>query len=378
MLLSGAALMLRSFVNLGSVDGGFDPRGVLSMRVILAGSPHGANPGTRNAFYRTMLDRVATIPGIESVSAINHLPLAGDLWTFGFQVEGRPTPPPQDAPTAAFRVAFPNYFRAMRIPLVAGRDLDARDDGAVPPVVVVNQTMARKMWPHEEALGKRIRLSSSGPWFQVVGVVKDVEQREWGAAADNEFYFPQLQNPEDIQRSITLVLRTAGDPLAVAGAVQGQIWSLDRDVPVEDVASMQQVVARAEWQPRFSTTLLGGFAGLALVLAAIGIYGVMSFDVSRRVQEIGIRMALGAKPVDVMLSVLGGGGRLAALGTALGIAGSLALTRYLQSLLYQVSTTDPIALAGAAGVLGFVALAALWAPARRATRVDPVEALRSE
>jgi putative ABC transport system permease protein len=378
MLLSGAALMLRSFVNLGSVDSGFDPRGVLSMRVVLAGSPHGANPDTRNAFYRTMLDRVALVPGVESVSAINHLPLAGDLWTFSFQVEGRPAPPPQDAPQAAFRVVFPNYFRTLRIPFLAGRDIDARDDSTATPVVVINQTMARQIWPREDALGKRIRLSSSGPWFHVVGVVKDVEQGDWGAPAKNEFYFPQLQNPEDIQRSITLVLRTAGDPLAVAGAVQGQIWALDRDVPVEDVASMPQVVARAVWQPRFSTTLLGGFAGLALVLAAIGIYGVMSFDVSRRVQEIGIRMALGAKPADVMLAVLSGGGKLAALGTLVGIAGSLALTRYLQSLLYQVSTTDPVALAGAAGVLGLVAILALWAPARRATRVDPVEALRSE
>ncbi|HEV3201621.1 MAG TPA: ABC transporter permease, partial [Bryobacteraceae bacterium] len=378
MLLSGAGLMLRSFARLGAVDAGFDPRHVLTMRVVLTGSPHGATPETRNAFYRQVLDRVGALPGVESASGINHLPLAGDLWTFPFRVEGRPEPGPADAPNAAFRVAFPGYFHTMRIPLLRGRDIDARDDGAAPRVVVINQTMARRYWPNEDAVGRRIRLSSNGPWFTVVGVAKDAEQRDWGATSDNEFYFSQLQDPEDIQRYLTLVVRTAGDPLALAPAIQAQIWSLDRDLPIADLASMQQVVERAVWQPRFSTTLLGGFAGLALVLAAIGIYGVISFDVGRRTQEIGIRMALGAKPADVMRSVLGGGGKLAAIGTALGIAGALALTRYLKTLLYEVSTTDPATLVGAAAMLGLVALAAVWLPARRATRVDPVVALRSE
>jgi putative ABC transport system permease protein len=378
MLLSGAGLMIRSFARLGAVDAGFDSRHVLTMRVVLAGSPHGASPETRNAFYRQMLDRLRTTPGVESVSAINHLPLAGDLWTFSFVVEGRPAPGPSDAPQAAFRVVFPGYFRTMRIPLLAGRDLDSRDDGGAPRVVVINESMARQTWPKEEALGRRIRLDSNGPWFQVVGVVKDVEQRDWGAAAGNEFYFSQLQNPADIQRSITVVARTSGDPLALANSIQGQVWALDRDLPIGDLASMQQVVERAVWQPRFSTTLLGGFAGLALLLAAIGIYGVMSFDVGQRTQEIGIRMALGAKPADVLRSVLGGGGKLAAIGTAIGMAGALALTRYLKTLLYEVSTTDPATLVGAAAVLALVALGALWLPARRATRVDPVVALRSE
>jgi len=378
MLLSGAGLMIRSFAKLGTVDAGFDPRGVLSMRVVLAGSPHGATPESRNAFYRTMLERVGMIPGVESVSAINHLPLAGDLWTFSFLVEGRPAPSPAETPHAAFRVVFPNYFRTMRIPLLAGRDIEARDDSAASQVVVINQSMASRIWPREDAVGKRIRLGKTGPWYQVVGVVKDAEQREWGASPDNEFYFSQLQNPADIMKSTTLVLRTSADPLALASAVQAQIWSLDRDVPIVDLASLEQVVARAVWQPRFSTTLLGGFAGLALLLAAIGIYGVMSFDVGRRTQEIGIRMALGAKPADVMRSVLGSGGKLAAIGTAIGVAGALALTRYLKTLLYEVSTTDPASLIGAAVLLGLVAFAALWIPARRATRVDPVEALRSE
>jgi putative ABC transport system permease protein len=378
MLLAGAGLMLRSFARLGAVDAGFDPRNLLTMRVVLNGSPQAATADRRNAFYRQVLDRVQAVPGVESVSGINHLPLAGDLWTFSFRVEGRPEPAPSDVPLAAFRVAFPGYFHTMRIPILRGRDIDVRDDAGAPQIVVINQSMAGRFWPREDAVGRRIRLSANGPWFTVVGVVKDVEQSDWGAAAGSEFYFSQLQNPEDIQKYLTLVVRTSGDPLALAGAVQGQIWSLDRDLPIGDLASMQQVVERAVWQPRFSTTLLGGFAALALVLAAIGIYGVMSFDVSRRTQEIGIRMALGAKPGDVMRSVLGGGGTLAAIGTAIGIGGALVLTRYLKSLLYEVSATDPAVLAGAAAMLGLVALAAVWLPARRATRVDPVVALRSE
>ena len=378
VLLSGAGLMLRSFANLGAVDAGFDPHHVLTMRVILTGSRHAATPESRNAFYRQVLDRVAAVPGVESVSGINHLPLAGDLWTFDFHVEGRPDPPPSDTPSAAFRAVFPGYFHTMRIPVVRGRDFTERDDALAPGVIVVNESMAKRWWLGVSAIGKRIRLHTDDPWYTVVGVVKDVEQDDWGGTARSEFYFPQLQNPVDIQRYLTLVVRTSGDPLPLAGAVQGEVWSLDRDLPIGDVSSMQQVVERAVWQPRFSTTLLGGFAGLALVLAAIGIYGVMSFDVSRRTQEIGIRMALGAKPADVMRSVLGGGGKLAAVGTAIWLAGALALTRFLKTLLYEVSTTDPAVLVGAAAVLGLVALLAVWLPARRATRVDPVVALRSE
>ena len=378
MLLAGAGLMLRSFARLGAIDAGFDPRHVLTMRVVLSGSPRAASPETRNPFYRQILDRVASVPGVESVSAINHLPLAGDIWTFSYRVEGRPEPAPADVPNAAFRVVFPNYFRTMRIPLLRGRDIDARDDASRPNVVVVNQTLAERAWPHQDPLGKAIRLTTTGPLYTVVGVVKDVEQSQWGAAANSEFYFAQLQNPEDISKYVTLVVRTSGDPLALAGAIQAQVWSLDRNLPIDDLASMQQVVDQAVWQPRFSTTLLGAFAALALVLAAIGIYGVMSFEVSRRTQEIGIRMALGARPADVLGSVLTAGGRLAALGTAIGMAGALALTRYMRTLLYQVSPTDLAALAGAAALLAAVALFAMWLPARRATRVDPVIALRSE
>jgi putative ABC transport system permease protein len=377
MLLGGAGLMMRSFARLGAVDAGFDARSVVTMRLILTGSPHAA-PERRNVFYQQVLDRVAAVPGVDSVSGINHLPLAGDLWTFQFAVEGRPAPPPSQEPSAAFRVVFPGYFRTMRIPLLSGRDFTAHDDANSGRVVIVNETMSRRYWPGQDAIGKRIRLDASGPWYAVVAVAKDVEQSDWGTTRGNEFYFPQLQNPSDIQRYLTLVARTAGDPAVLAGSIQGAIASLDRDLPVADVQTMQQVVERAVWQPRFSTTMLGAFAGLAVLLAAIGIYGVMSYDVGRRTPEIGIRMALGARPVDVLRSVLAEGAKLTAVGTAVGIAGALLLTRYLRALLYQVSPTDPVVLAGAAALLASVALVAVWMPARRATKVHPIQALRNE
>jgi putative ABC transport system permease protein len=377
MLLAGAGLMVRSFARLGAVDAGFDPRNVLSMRVVLTGSPHAA-ADRRNAFYREAIERVAAVSGVESASAINHLPLAGDIWTFRFDVEGRPVESPAQAPSAAFRVVFPGYFHTMRIPILRGRDFTAHDDAKSAPAVIVNETLARRYWPNEDALGKRIRLDADGPWFAVAGVVKDVEQSDWGGTRGAEFYFPAAQNPADIQRYVTIVARTAGDPAALAPTIQSAIGSLDRDLPIVDVLTMQQVVDRAMWQPRFSTTLLTGFAVLALILAAIGIYGVMSYDVARRTPEIGIRMALGARPVDVLASVLAQGAKLTAIGTAVGVAGALALTGYLRTMLYGVSPTDPLALCGAAVVLGAVAMVAAWLPARRATRVDPLTALRSE
>jgi putative ABC transport system permease protein len=378
MLLAGAGLMVRSLARLGAVDAGFDPHGVLTLRVVLSGPAYAA-PDKRNRFYRQAMDRVAAIPGVESAAGINHLPLAGDLWTFSFTVEGRPAPASADVPGAAFRVAMPGYFQTMRIPVLRGRDFSEQDDSAAPLVVVINRTMAQRFWPGEDALGKRIRLggpNSRSSWITVVGVVKDVEQGEWGAAADNEFYFPYRQNPEDFQKYITVVARSAGDPAALATAIEKEIWSLDRDALVADVATLQQVVERAVWQPRSSTRLFAGFAMLALVLAAIGIYGVISYGVSQRRQEIGIRMALGARPADVLRAVLGEGAVLTGSGTALGLAGALVLTRYLRSLLYEVSATDPAVLAASAGILVLLAMAAAFLPARRATRVDPMIALR--
>lgn len=380
MLVAGAGLMVRSLSNLGAVDAGFDPRNVLTMRVVVTGPPYAA-PEQRNAFYRQALDRIAAVPGVQSASGINHLPLAGDLWTLSFTVEGRPAPPVSDTPLAAFRVIFPGYFQTMRIPLLRGRYFTHHDDASAPLVVAINASMARRYWPNEDAVGKRIHMGGSdshAPWITVAAVVKDAEQSDWGAAPANEFYFPYAQNPEDFQHYLTLVVRATGDPLALAGAVQQQVWALDPDLPIPDVLTMEQVVGRAVWQPRFSTTILTGFALLALVLAAVGIYGVISYGVSQRRNEIGIRMALGARPADVLRAVLGEAAQLAGAGTAAGLVAALALTRYLESLLYEVSATDPAVLLAAAGVLAAIALAAAWLPARRATQIDPIIALRQD
>ncbi|HWC99620.1 MAG TPA: ABC transporter permease [Candidatus Sulfopaludibacter sp.] len=380
MLLAGAGLMVRSMARLSAVDSGFDAHNVLSMRVVLTG-PAYREPEKRTRFYRQVLDRVAAVPGIESASGINHLPLAGDLWTFSFTVEGRPAPAVADLPGAAFRVVMPGYFQTMHIPLLRGRDVTEHDDAGAPPVVLINRTMAERFWPGEDAVGKRIRLGgaqSKSAWTTVAGVVKDAEQADWGAAAGNEFYFPYRQNPEDIQKYVTVVARTSADPAALIPAIEKEIWSLDRDLPVEDAATMQQVVERAVWQPRSSTKLLAGFAGLALLLAAIGIYGVISYGVSQRRHEIGIRMALGARPANVLRGVLSEGAILAAMGTVIGVGGALALTRYLQTLLYQVSATDPLVLVASAAILGTIALVASYLPARRATKLDPMTALRQD
>jgi putative ABC transport system permease protein len=375
ILLSGAGLMIRSFRNLSAVDSGFDPRNVLSMTVNVAGSPFGA-PDKHAAFFRETLTRVAAVPGVRAASGINHLPLAGDQWTFDIRVEGQPEPAPGDEPNAVYRLAFPRYFETMRIPLEQGRDFTDRDDANAPRVAIVNQTMSRRYWPNGGAIGKRFRNSSKDRWATVVGIVRDAEQRDWGSSAYSEFYLPFPQS--ESQSYFTLVARTAGDPRALVEPIEKAVWALDPDLPIAEVQSMEQVVNRAVWQPRFSTTLLGGFAALALALAAIGIYGVISYGVGQRQREIGIRMALGARPGDVQRDVLGEIAKLAAVGSAAGIAGALLLTRYLQTLLYQVSATDPVVIALAACALGAVALAAAWLPARRATRVDPAAALRGE
>jgi putative ABC transport system permease protein len=377
ILLSGAGLTLRSLWKLTAIDSGFDAHNLLSMTVNATASEYKPME-KRYALFRAAFDRVAAIPSVRSVSAINHLPLAGDEWTFPFLVEGQPIPKPEDTPGAVFRVVFPGYFDTMRIALISGRDFTAHDTAAAPRVAIINQSMARRYWPGIDPVGKRFRLHISDPWLIIVGVAHDAEQGDWGAPEQNEYFFPFTQNPEDFQRYATFVVRTASDPAALAPAIEKAVWSLDPDLPIAEVQTMDQVVSRAVWRPRFSASLLGGFAALSLALAAIGLYGVISYKVNQRAQEIGIRMALGARPSDVLRRVLSEGARLAAAGSAIGIAGALLLTRYLETQLYQVKSGDPAVMSLSAAVLAAIALIASWLPARRATRVDPAVALRGE
>src|SRR5260370_14819966 len=251
------------------------------------------------------------MPEVQAANAVNHVPIAGDLFRLGVVIEGRPAPRPGDAPSAAYRVALPGYFQTIGMRLVRGRDFEERDNEAAPPVAVINQTMAQRFWPGEDALGKRFRLSSNNakPWMTVVGIIHDARQWSWAARADEEMYIPFLQDAAYLHNkasflSMTLVARTRGPVSALAPLVRERIRSIDRNIPLAAMTSREQAVSDAVWQPRMATSLLSGFAVLALVLATTGIFAVMTYIVVGRTQEIGIRMALGARQADVLRMVL--------------------------------------------------------------------------
>ena len=387
MLLIGAGLMIRSFFALRSVDPGFNPHHVLSMVVSVAGSKE-SEPGRREIFYRQLLDRVRALPGVESAGGINHLPLAGDLWGWPFSIEGRPKPRPGESPSGVYRIIMPGYLATMRLPLIRGRDIAASDDSRAPGVVLINERAAATYWPGEDPIGKRITFDGdkNNPpmWLTIIGIVKDAKQYDWAGVPDPEVYLAALQNRDFLGDSgshiayITLVVRTSGDPASYASAVKETVWSFDRNLPTSEVFTMDHVVADANAEPRFEMLLLGVFAVVALVLAAVGIYGVMSYSVSRRTHEIGIRLSLGASRGEVLRMVVRQGMALALSGAVAGLIGALLLSRLLTGMLYGVRPNDPLTFGGVAALLGFVALLATYVPARRATRIDPMVALRYE
>lgn len=386
ILLAGAGLMVRTFVAIQNIDPGFDPHNVLTMMVRILGTEQTA-PGHTAPFYQQVLQRVNAIPGVESASAINHLPLAGDQWMFFFHVQGRPMEHPGEAPRATYRVVFPGYFRTMHIPVLNGRDFSDADTASTPDAVVIDDYMARRYWPGEDAVGKRITFDDpqkNPRWLTVVGVVKNTVRDNWVNPSEEELYVPYLQSKDYIQNPsgpfayITLVVRTADNPSNLNSEIQATIHSIDRNVPISEVQTMDEVVAKATGDSRFYLTLLGAFACVALVLAAVGIYGVMSYSVSRRIREIGIRVALGAEKDDVLKLVILQGMVLAISGIGIGLAGALALTRLMSGLLYGTKPADPVTFAAAVLVLALVAMVSSYIPARRAAKVDPIVALRYE
>lgn len=386
VLLAGAGLMVRTFIALQHVDPGFDPHNLISMVVGVSGTEEGTSGRTAN-FYQQVLQEVSAVPGVESASAINHLPLAGDQWGLSFHIEGRPLERPGEAPDATYRVVFPGYFRTMQIPILRGRDVRESDNLSAARVVVINDYLAHQYWPGEDPIGKRITLddpTANPSWLTVVGVVKNTVRSNWVDPPAEEVFLPYLQTLEYVQSPtppfayISLVVRTGGDPAALAPAIRATIHSLDRSAPVSEVQTMERVVAEATGQSRFYLVLLGTFAAVALMLAGVGIYGVMSYAVSRRAREIGIRMALGAERREVIRMVIWQGMFSALFGLAVGLAAALGLTRLLANLLYSVKPADPGTFVIASVALALVALGASYIPARRAARVDPMVALRYE
>ena len=389
VLLIGAGLLVNSCIKLQAVDPGFNQRNLLTATVSLAGASQYVGPA-REVFYSQLMNQLKTIPGVESASAINHLPLAGDTWGTSVVIEGRPLPPAGQDINATFRVSRPEYFKTMGVQLRAGREFTDRDTPEASHVVIVNETLAKLHWPSEDAIGKRLTLDdprdSTRPvqWLTVVGVAKDVKQESWTDSPSNEIYLPFQQDPIFFAgtagpfTAMTLVVRTSVAPQTLAKVIPEAVRKLDRNLPVSEVVSMEQIVKDTLWQPRFNLQLIGLFAALALALAVIGLYGVMSYSVTERTHEVGLRMALGAGRLDVLKLLVGQGMKLALFGVAVGLLASLALTRLMTKLLFGVSATDPLTFAGIALFLTAVALLACWIPARRATRVDPMIALRCE
>ena len=375
MLLVGGGLMVRSFAHLRAVDPGFTPDHLLTMTVSLAGSAH-STPEKRIAFFNDLLQRLDSLPGVQSASAINHLPLAGDVWTVPFTIEGRPAPAPGEKQGGVYRIVRPDYFRTMGGTLLKGRDFTTHDNDTSTPVVIVNEPFAKRHWPNEDPLGKRIRVADDDTPREIVGVVKALKQDQWTAEPNLEMYLPHLQSAGP--RGLSLVVRSSGDPLALVGAIENQVWSIDKNLPISDIKTMQEVVAGSIEQHRFNLFLLGLFAFVALVLAVVGIYGVMSESVSSRTHEIGIRMALGAQPADVLRMVVRQGMTLAVIGIVIGLVGAFWLTQFMSKLLYEVSPTDSVTFLLIPLALAVVVLCACLIPARRATRVDPLVALRYE
>ncbi|HEY1676286.1 MAG TPA: ABC transporter permease [Candidatus Sulfotelmatobacter sp.] len=391
MLLIGAGLMIRTFAALQAVDAGFDPHNVVSMVVSVAGSKE-AEPARRAIFYHQLIERVRALPGVQSAGGINHLPLAGDLWGWPFVVEGRAKPLPGESPMAVYRMVTPGYFQSMHLPVVRGRDIAETDSVSAPGVVVVNERAAREYWPGEDPIGKRISFNSNGTtptWLTIIGIAKDAKQDDWTAAAYPEAYLAAFQNHDFLGDSgadiashvsyITLVARTAADdPAGVISAMKDAAWSFDRNLTISQVVTMDGVVAEANAQTRFEMLLLTVFAAVALALAAVGIYGVISYSTSRRTHEVGVRMSLGATRADVLLLVMRQGMWLALAGAVTGIAGALLISRLMANLLYGVKPTDPPTFCAVAVGLGAVAMLACYIPARRAMRINPVSALRYE
>ncbi|HSB12051.1 MAG TPA: ABC transporter permease [Blastocatellia bacterium] len=378
VLLVGAGLLIRSFIRLQQFELGFNPDKLLTMRIQLPGSKYNDRKQVAS-FFQQLLERIEATPGVQSAGCISSIFLSDTPNSTNFSIEGRPVPVGAESIEVPLDAVSSNYFRVMGIPLLRGREFDDRDAIGTPRVAIINDTFAQRFFSGEDPIGKRYVYGTPGPnnddWITIVGVVGDMRRTGFDRPVRPETFLPQSQDPDN---ALTIVARTTGDPASLAGALRSEVWAIDKEQSVYDVKTMDQTLGEMLSQRRFNMLLLGIFASVALVLAAVGIYGVMSYSVTQRTHEIGIRMAMGAQTRDVLNLVVRHGLLLAAIGIATGLSASLVLTRLMATLLYGVSATDPLTFVTIPLVLAGVALGACFVPARRATQVDPMIALRYE
>ncbi|HET7373489.1 MAG TPA: FtsX-like permease family protein, partial [Gemmatimonadaceae bacterium] len=379
MLAIASLLLVRSFAALRAIEPGFEPAHVVAARVTVPAARYAADQQPVAAFYQMLLDRAAALPGVRSAAEVDKLPLAETVWGGAIRVEGQFEDATHSLPDIDhLQTITPGYFATMGIPVTRGRAFTDADRADQPPVVIVSRSFERRFWPNGSAIGQRIGYPFPSPWMTVVGLVPDTRQDSLRDTTGLTMYVPWAQRSRMNGSELWLLARTDGDPTATGLAIRRLVREIDRSVPVSDVRTMNAVVSDSVNKSRFTMLLVTTFAALALLLGAVGIYGVMSYLVGQRTKEMGIRLALGASPEHLIRLVLWRAARLALFGTMLGVVGALLATRSLRQLLYGVSATDPVTLVVAPLLFLCVAAVASYAPARRATTADLVQALRSE
>jgi putative ABC transport system permease protein len=375
VLLIGASLMIKSFGSLQQVNPGFDPSNLLTMRLDLP-FPKYQDPQRRTSFSDQILERIKALPGVQSVGMVSELPLSGQLNDTYFTVEGRPSQSSDQKNDANFRRISSDYFTAMGIPLLRGRSFTEREAREASSVTIINEELAQQYFPGQDPIGQRLTIETGEPKPQpreIIGIVGDVRHFGLGQGLPAEMYIPSLRSPRT-----NLVVRTTADPAVLSASVRREVLAVDPVQPVSNIRTMEQLIASSIAQPRFQTLLLALFAAVALILSAVGIYGLLSYTVNQRTHEIGVRLALGAQTGDVLKLVVGQGVKIVLVGIIVGLGAAFALTRVIAGLLFGVSATDPVTFIGIATLLFVVAMLACYLPARRATKVDPMAALRSE